>query len=83
MTKIISYWNARPTAAADRIVGIILSGDNVTLPGVTSYFDLAFKLPVSFADVWKNVGFPKNVVPEIDFDESLSFTALIGLAAFL
>jgi Tfp pilus assembly PilM family ATPase len=75
--KIFAYWNARGDGT--KISKVILCGEN-------KYAELIignpFNLGINFekADVWSNAFSLEEYIPEISLDNSLRFSAAIGLA---
>lgn len=76
--KVYSYWQTHSNDTAG-ISEIILSGQDVTLPGLDMYMSSVIKVPTRIADVWVNsgVGLP---VHELEFIKALDYPAAIGLA---
>lgn len=79
----LRYWHSQVDDRgihSKRVNTIILCGGSSLLPGLTSEFKSAFGVDAELANVWSNVPFHKNYVPEITFEESLGYATTIGLA---
>ena len=77
------YWHThKDESGKDRpkIDGIILSGGDSNLLGLREYLSSSLKVPVRLGNTWVNVNPLRSYVPEIPFEESLSFATAIGLA---
>ena len=61
------------------ISGVILSGGASKMKGLDQYVSNALQLPVTFADPWARVRYPKELRPALDKYGS-SFAIAIGLA---
>lgn len=60
---------------------IYLSGGGANLKGLADFLSLELKLPVVLANPWINIlPTPLKEVPELSFEESLKYTAALGLA---
>lgn len=62
------------------ILEIILCGGDANFIGLSDYLSKSVKIPVRLANVWKNAIDLNNVIPEIEFSESLKYATAIGLA---
>ena len=60
---------------------ILLSGGGANLKGLASFLSSGLRIPVELANPWINI-LPKNKkeVPQLSFENSLSFTTALGLA---
>ena len=82
MNKFLIYWNThRDKNSKDKKVErIVLCGENGALRGLDDYMALSLGLKTERANVWQNIFFPENFIPEIPFFASLEYAAAIGLA---
>jgi type IV pilus assembly protein PilM len=83
INKHVNYWQTRPAQDGDPvkpIEKIILCGGDSNLSGFPEHLALTVTIPVELADVWVNTTALGPYVPPIRFNESLSYTAAIGLA---
>lgn len=77
------YWHTHKNERnKDRpmIEKIILCGGGSNLIGLSEYISVNMKTQVELANVWTNILDIKKNIPEISFEESLSFAPAIGLA---
>ena len=78
---VINYWNFHAGESMEMpITAIFLSGEDAIFPGIVSYLELSFSIPVFFADVWRNAKIKPGKVPPIEFDKALGFVPAIGMA---
>ena len=64
-----------------KIKKILLSGGGANLKGLIAFFSEQLKIPVEFGNPWANILFKKGeIVPEMSFKKSLSYTSALGLA---
>lgn len=75
-----TYWNAHTSDESDHIKKIILCGGNANLAGLPGYVASHLHVPVERANVWVNAFSFEERVPEIPFEESLSYATAVGLA---
>lgn len=59
---------------------IVLCGGDSNLIGLADYLSLGLKVKVEHANVWTNILNIKAKVPGMSFEESLSYTTVLGLA---
>ncbi len=60
---------------------VILCGRGANLKGLANFLALSLKLPVELGNPWINIlPEPLKTVPEISYQESLGYTAALGLA---
>ena len=81
--KNYAYWNTHKDElgnARPQIDEIIISGGNANLIGITEYLEASLKTPVKLGNVWTNMNYEKNYIPDMNFDDSLSYATAIGLA---
>jgi type IV pilus assembly protein PilM len=80
--KHFVYWHTHKEGSREHppIKKIILCGGDSNLIGLAEYFSVSTKNIVEMADVWMNVVKDKKYVPEIKFEQSLTYAAAIGLA---
>ncbi len=83
LAKHFDYWSSRMNADGSRnkpIQHVYLCGGGANLKGLPLYLSSALGVDVSLADVWTNVFGIHEHIPNITFEESLSFATSIGLA---
>jgi type IV pilus assembly protein PilM len=84
INKHIIYWNTHlnDTSGASRpmIEQIVLIGGDSNLAGLPDYLSASLHLKAVVADIWTNVKFPNNNVPELSRNDSLGYATSIGLA---
>lgn len=79
----IRYWHSQTDSRgihAKRIKSLLLCGGSSLTKGLVEEFKTRFSSSVELANVWSNVRFRPNYVPEITFEESLSYATAVGLA---
>jgi len=69
------YGRKRP-----KIEKVILCGGDANLTGLPEYLSTGLKTPVERANVMVNVNSFDKYIPEINFNESLHYATVIGLA---
>lgn len=76
------YWHTHKDGSKDRppIRKIILCGGDSNLIGLSEYFSVSTKNTVEIANVWINIMNIEKDVPEIKFEQSLTYAAALGLA---
>ena len=68
-------------SSGKEIEKIILSGGGANLKGLSDFLAMKLKLPVELGNPWVNIlPSPLKEVPELAYDESLRYTAALGLA---
>ncbi|MEK7564512.1 MAG: pilus assembly protein PilM [Patescibacteria group bacterium] len=83
IVKRYLYWHTHPDEngkANPPIKNIILCGGDSNLIGLKEYLSISMKSKVEMADPWINIRSDGNYVPDINFKQSLSFSAALGLA---
>ncbi len=80
--KHFIYWHTHKEGDKDhpQIKKIILCGGDSNLIGLAEYFSVSTKNTVEMANVWINITNTEKYVPEIEFEQSLSYAAALGLA---
>ena len=80
--KHFIYWHTHKEGNREHppIKKIILCGGDSNLVGLAEYFSVSTKNTVEIANVWANVVGTGNYVPEIKFEQSLTYAAAVGLA---
>jgi type IV pilus assembly protein PilM len=81
--KDYMYWhnhNGEDGEPHPKIEKVILCGGDANLAGIAEYISGSLKIPVEHANTWKNITDVKKLIPEMSFDESLSFTTVLGLS---
>jgi type IV pilus assembly protein PilM len=83
IVKDFTYWNThKDEEGKDRplIKKVILCGGDSNLIGLSDYFSVSMKTTVEMANIWINTGEAEKNIPEISFDQSLTFATALGLA---
>ncbi len=80
LNKQYLYWDNHNNIKNEQINHIILCGGDANLTGLSEYLELSMKIKVENANVWTNVLTTENLIPEMSFEESLSYATVIGLA---
>jgi type IV pilus assembly protein PilM len=81
LNKHYIYWHTSDeTAKRPKIEKIIFVGGNANMIGLSSYIATSMKVSVGIGNVWANMMLQDGAVPEISFDDSLSYATAIGLA---
>jgi len=83
LVKHFLYWHThRDEKEKNRppIKKIILCGGDSNLIGLSEYLSVSMKSKVEMANVWINITKTEENVPEIGFNQSLSFAPALGLA---
>lgn len=80
LSKQCTYWETHSDDKNNKITKIILCGGDSNLAGLSDYLELSMKMKVENANVWINMFNTKENVPDMSFEESLSYTTVIGLA---
>ena len=63
-----------------KIERIVLCGGNANLAGLADYLEASMKIRVEYANAWINISDMNNEVPEMSFEDSLSYVTVLGLA---
>jgi len=79
--KHFIYWHTHKEGEKDRplIKKIILCGGDSNLVGFSDYLSVSTKNTIEIANVWININ-TKRYIPEIKFEQSLTYAAAMGLA---
>ncbi|HNW71433.1 MAG TPA: pilus assembly protein PilM [Candidatus Paceibacterota bacterium] len=82
VVKHFVYWHTHKEGGKDRppIKKIIMCGGDSNLIGLSDYFAVSTKNTIEIANVWVNINNNNKYIPEIKFDQSLTYAAAIGLA---
>ncbi len=82
LNKQLVYWETHNSNNPnhEKIDRIILCGGDANLAGLSDYLELTMKVKVVNANIWVNVLDIKNQVPEMSFEESLSYATVLGLS---
>ncbi|MFA5936386.1 MAG: pilus assembly protein PilM [Candidatus Paceibacterota bacterium] len=83
IVKHFLYWHThKDEEGKDRptIKKVILCGGDSNLIGLADYFSVSMKVNVEIANVWINITDTEKYVPEIGFEQSLTFATALGLA---
>ena len=80
--KHFVYWHTHKEGNREHspIRKIILCGGDSNLVGFLDYLSVSTKNSIKIADVWINITNAQNYIPEIKFEQSLSYAAALGLA---
>jgi type IV pilus assembly protein PilM len=82
LNKQYIYWENHNSINGDheQINHIILCGGDANLAGLSEYLELSMKIKVENANIWVNILEKDNIIPEMSFEESLSYATVLGLA---
>jgi len=83
LNKNFTYWDTHDDESGkkhEKISRIILCGGNSNLPGLTEYISASMKVQVEHANTWRNISNMKDSVPDMPYEESLSYSTTLGLA---
>lgn len=82
VTRRFEYWQERSKkeAAVKPIEAVILTGGNASLRGLPEYFMASVGVPVRTGNPFTNLAPFNDVVPPIEFEQSLSYSVALGLA---
>jgi type IV pilus assembly protein PilM len=82
IVKHFTYWHTHTDGDVEHqpIRKIILCGGDSNLIGLLDYLSVSTKNVVNMADVWINIINMEKYVPEIKFEQSLTYAGAIGLA---
>jgi len=80
--KRFEYWQerSRNEPAVKPIEMIMISGGNASLRGLPEYFMASVGVPVRTGNPFVNLAPFNDVVPPIEFEQSLSYSVALGLA---
>jgi len=84
--KYLSYYQTHPNhghlfTKKRGVEKVLLSGKDACLKGLVSFLSLALGIPVELGNPWSNIlPEPLREVPELSFEESLGYSASLGLA---
>lgn len=82
LEKDYQYWhshNGEDGKPRPKIEKVILCGGDANLAGIAEYISGSLKLSVEHANSWKNITDIKRMIPEMSFEESLSYVTVLGL----
>ncbi len=83
INKNYIYWHTHSSEnglSRPRIGKVILCGGNANLTGLKDYLTSSLKMPIELANPWRNLDKKDSYIPEISFEESLSYAPAVGLA---
>ncbi len=82
LNKQYIYWKEHENYGIkhDQINRIILCGGDANLTGLSEYLEASMKIKVEHANAWVNISNMKISVPDMSFEESLSYATVLGLA---
>lgn len=73
-------WHTHPTEKRPKIQGIILSGSNAHIAGLSEYLTSELKIPVTMAHPWAVLNTNPSYVPPMHRDDALAYATALGLA---
>ncbi len=84
ISNCIEYWQGktRNDQSCEPIARAILSGGNASVKGLPEYFSGTLKMPVVSGNVFTNFASSDTWIPQLTYEESLSYTTAIGLALY-
>lgn len=76
------YWETHNinNSKHEKISRVILCGGDANLAGLADYLELSMKIKVENANVWVNILNTEDSIPEMSFEESLSYATVLGLS---
>ncbi len=83
LKKHQSYWNTHNFEDGkphEKISKVLLCGGEANLYGVASYLRSSLGIDVDCANVWVNIADVAKDLPSMDFDESLTYATVFGIA---
>lgn len=83
LDKQYIYWKTHSENngfAHKKIDRIILCGGNANMVGLAEYLEASMKIKVEYANAWTNISDMKMNVPDMSFEDSLSYVTVLGLA---
>jgi len=82
INKQYIYWETHNNnnIKHEKINRIILCGGDANLAGLSDYLELSMKTKVENANVWVNILNIEEVIPQMSFEESLSYATVLGLS---
>ena len=82
IVKHFIYWHTHKDEEVERpkIEKIILCGGDSNLIGLSEYLSVSTRNKVEMANTWINIADIEKNIPEMKFENSLSFACAIGLA---
>ncbi|MHC4397982.1 MAG: type IV pilus assembly protein PilM [Planctomycetota bacterium] len=73
--------NPHEHGSVHSIQKVLLSGGGANLKGLAAHLSMELRMPVEIANPWTNILKPPyRNLPDLPFDESLSYTTALGLA---
>lgn len=83
LAKHYRYWQTHDYEGGSvhkKIDKILLCGGDSNLSGIVDYLSATMRVPVVYGNAWSNILDIEKHVPEMPFDQSLSFVTVLGLA---
>lgn len=83
LDKQYIYWkthNDNKDFTHKEIDRIILCGGNANLAGLADYLEASMKIKVEYANAWINISDMDDSIPEMSFEDSLSYVTVLGLS---
>lgn len=76
------YWHTKKSEVMEfpNIERVLLCGGDANLKGLSDYLSTNLKLPVSLVNPWVNAFSIDEVIPGMNFQDSMSYVTAIGLA---
>lgn len=82
--KVYSYWKSRPASKSRKDSGtvssLIVSGQVSEMSDVSEYLGKFIGVPAKLGNVWQNAFSLDQVIPSIEFENSLVLSAAVGVA---
>lgn len=83
ISRHLLFWRGHAAHAhrsSPEVSKLYLCGGDANLTGLAEYLSYDLKLPVRLANPWVNISSFEDYVPEINYNESLSYATALGLA---
>jgi type IV pilus assembly protein PilM len=83
IAKDLLYWNTHEDKEGEKhstVKKIILCGGDANLLGLSEYLSISLKNKVEMANAWANITETEKYIPEINFNQSLTYATAFGLA---
>jgi type IV pilus assembly protein PilM len=83
ISRHLLFWNTSKNEEGrshSLIKKIILCGGDSNLVGLPEYISVSMKIKVETANVWVNINDREKYIPDMNFEQSLSYATSIGLA---
>ncbi|HLP86419.1 MAG TPA: type II secretion system protein GspL [Candidatus Paceibacterota bacterium] len=82
LNKQCAYWENHhdKNKKEEQISKIILCGGNANLAGLADYLESTMKIKVENANIWVNILDKNDQIPDMSFEDSLSYATVVGLS---